>query len=120
MEEGGSPSPRRFILFEMKDNYYRQTQPPKPSVLANTAFRKIGENPRAIAWDLTVRPGGKPVAFPEGDLAVVYLGGGLLRIVRNGTPEIVNRYYNDWEWEPHAHTVEPLTNPLHMVVIEFK
>src|SRR5713226_4392613 len=73
MEEGGSGSPRRFLLLDLKNNYYRQTAPAKPPALANTRFQKIGENPRAIAWDLWLRPGDKPFDFPTADLIIAYL-----------------------------------------------
>ena len=119
-EEGGSPSPRRMMTFDLKNNYYRQTQP-KPSVLEKKpGLRKLGENPRAIAWELTMLPGDAPLAIPDGEFAIVYLGGGLMRVVRAGVPELMDRYYNDYDWRPYAHTVETLTQPVQMVIIEFR
>jgi hypothetical protein len=44
----------------------------------------------------------------------------LLRVVRDGVPEIVDRYYSDYDWRPYAHTVESLTHPLQMVILEFR
>jgi DNA-binding beta-propeller fold protein YncE len=119
-EEGVSPSPRRGIFFDLKNNYYRQTNPPRAqSLFASAGLRKLGESARATAWDLTLLPGA-PFSFPDGDVAVVYLGGGLLRFVREGRPEIVNRYFNDWSWEPRAHTVEAISNPMRVAIVEFK
>jgi YVTN family beta-propeller protein len=120
VEEGGSPSPRRMLTFDMKNNYYRQTRPPKASLLEKTVFRKFGESPRAIAWDVMLKPGDKPVLLPEGDFVVVYMNGGLFRKIRNGKPEIVNRYYNEFDWEPQALSIESLTNAVRVVVLEFK
>jgi hypothetical protein len=37
-----------------------------------------------------------------------------------GKLEIVNKYYSDPEWEPRRHTVEALTNPVRIAMIEFK
>jgi DNA-binding beta-propeller fold protein YncE len=119
-EEGVSPSPRRAVIFELKNNYYRQTHPPRTQpIFAGAGFRKIGEHSRAIAWDVTLEPG-KPLEFPDGDIAVVYLAGGLVRLTQNGKPSIVNRYYSDFDWEPRAHTLEALSNPVRIAIIEFK
>ena len=121
-EEGGSPSPRRMIIFMPKNNYYRQTNPPKKvSMFAQNpgGFTPLAETPRSWVWNLTLIPG-KPVQFPAGDYAFVYLSGGLLREVHDGAPSIINKYFNDWEWDPTAKTVEAISNRIHIVVIEFK
>lgn len=119
VEEGGSPSPRRMLIFDLKNNYYRQTRPPRTSLLEKTTFRRFGETPRAIAWETMLKPGDK-VALPDGDFIVVYMNGGLFRKVRNGKPEIVNRYYNEFDWESHAHSIESLSNFVRVVVLEIK
>jgi hypothetical protein len=109
-----------MLTFDLKNNYYRQTRPPRPSPLEKTILRKFGETPRATFWDAWLRPGHKPVNLPDGDFIVVYMNGGLLRKVRNGKPEIVNRYYNEFDWEPQAHSIESLTNAVRVVVVELK
>ena len=119
-EEGGSPSPPMSIMFAMKNNYYRQTQPPPLPDIMQPGFRKIDDIPRDVAYETTIWPGSKPVVLPKGDFAVVYLGGGLMRVVRDGKPEIVHHYYGDWAVESYAHTIEALTNPVEMVIVEFK
>lgn len=119
-EEGGSPSPRRMMTFELKNNYYRQTAPKRSVLEKNSRLRKMGENPRVTAWEITMLPGDKPLEFPDGDFAVVYLGGGLLRVVRNGVPEVVERFFNDYDWRPYAHSVESLTHPVWMAILEFR
>jgi hypothetical protein len=119
-EEGVSPSPRRGIFFEMKTNYYRQTQSPRPQpVFANRGLKKLGDGDLAVGWDVLLEPG-KPFEFPAEASAVIYFGGGLLRVTCEGKPEIVNRFYSDLEWEPRPHTVEALSNPVRIAIIEFK
>jgi len=119
-EEGSTPSPRRMISFVLKNNYYRQTNPPrKDSLFANAGFGKMQETARVWVWDVVLIPG-KPVTFPSGDYAFVYLGGALMRVTHDGKPEIVNRYFNDWEYDPKAKTIEALSNRIRIAVMEFK
>ena len=42
-EEGDSPSPPMSIMFAMKNNYYRQTQPPPLPDIMQPGFRKIDD-----------------------------------------------------------------------------
>jgi DNA-binding beta-propeller fold protein YncE len=119
-EEGVSPSPRRMIDFMPKNNYYRQMSPKKTSDFADKpGITRLNENGRAWLWNLTLVPG-QPFQFPATDYAFVYLAGGLMRFTHNGVPKIVNRYFNDWEWDPTAKTVEALSNRMHIAIIEFK
>jgi len=122
IEEGNTPSPRRMVQFVLKNNYYRQTNPPrKESVFANNPnFRKVQETPRIWMWEVILVPG-KPVKFPAGDYAFVYLAGGILRTVtEDGTPAIFNRYFNDWETDTRPRTIEALSNRFRFAIMEFK
>ena len=119
-EEGVSPSPRRMIDFMPKNNYYRQMNPKKTSDFAGKpGFTRLNENARAWVWNLYLVPG-QPVHFPKTDYAFIYLSGGLMRNVHNGVPQVINRYFNDWEWDPTDRTVEALSNRMHIAVVEFK
>ena len=60
------------------------------------------------------------VEFPATDYAFIYLSGGLVRFTHNGVPDIENRYFNDWDVDPTAKTVEALSNRIHIAVVEFK
>jgi YVTN family beta-propeller protein len=120
-EEGISPSPRRMVIFMVKNNYYRQQHPKENSDFANKpGFKKLpGNTPRTWMYTLILNPG-HPVHFPKTDYAFVYLGGGLIRETHAGVPEMVHRLYGDWEVDPTEKTVEAVSNPLSVVVVEFR
>lgn len=122
-EEGISPSPRRIAIFMLKNNYYRQQHPKATSDFANQpGFGRLAGNwprTRVWLWSLILVPG-HPVHFPKGDYAFVYLGGGLIRETHDGVPEMVHRLYGDPEVNAMDQTVEAISNPLSIVVIEFR
>ncbi len=120
-EEGTSPSPRRIVIFMLKNDYYRQQNPKKTSDFADQpGFKKLAGNvPRTWMWNLLLIPG-HPIQFPKGDYAFVYLGGGLIRETHDGVPEMVHRLYGDPEVEPAGKTIEAISNRIPLVVIEFR
>jgi YVTN family beta-propeller protein len=120
VEEGTSASPRRMVIFMLKNNYYRQQQPKAKSEFeGKPGFKRLaGVPPRSWMWSVTLVPG-QPVHFPKGDYAFVYMGGGLLRETHDGVPEMVKRLYGDPEVDPREKTVEALSNPVPIIVIEF-
>lgn len=120
-EEGVSPSPRRIVIFMVKNNYYRQLHPKETSNFGkNPAFKSLKvEGPRTWMWTTVLTPG-HPVHFPKSDYAFVYLSGGLLRETHDGVPETVHRLYGDPEVDPTDKTVEAISNPVSLVVVEFR
>jgi YVTN family beta-propeller protein len=120
-EQGVSPSPRRIVIFMLKNNYYRQQHLKETSDFAKKpGFTSLaGESPRTWQWRLTLTPG-RPVQFPKGDYAFVYLGGGLLRETQDGVPEMVHRLYGDPEVNLAGKTVEAISNPVPVIVVEFR
>jgi YVTN family beta-propeller protein len=120
-EEGVSPSPRRIVIFMLKNNYYRQQHLKATSDFAKqpgyTAL--AGESPRTWQWRLSLNPG-HPVHLPKGDFAFVYMGGGLLRETSNGRPEMVHRLYGDPEVNLADKTIEAISNPIPVIIVEFR
>ena len=120
-EEGISPSPRRMVIFMLKNNYYRQQHLKETSDFAKQpGFTQLaGDSPRTWQWRVTLTPG-HPVHFPAGDYAFVYLGGGLIRETHDGVPEMVHRLYGDPEVNPAGKTIEAISNPIPVIVVEFR
>lgn len=120
-EQGISPSPRRMVIFMLKNNYYRQLHPKAISDFAKQQefSRLAGGSPRTWQWRLTLMPG-HPVHFPKSDYAFVYLGGGEIRETHDGVPQIVHGFYGNAEVDPTEKTVEAISNPVPVIVMEFR
>lgn len=120
-EEGISPSPRRIVIFMLKNNYYRQLHPKAKSDFADRpGFKSVrGVAPRMWMWTTILVPG-HPVHFPKTDYAFVYLGGGLIRETHDGVPKMIHRLYGEPEVDPTDKTVEAISNPISVMVVEFR